>query len=195
MKENNGLSPSRPTTAEEVRKRCPISLPWLAIYIALWQLVLFQMPDGISSGELAQEFVRSVTAIAPSIKAYSANSPDPARIAVFMSLQWCLCPIYVLLVFRCWGRKLGDLPDGPKPSRGIAVLLIAVFLLSGFALLALPAAISVDPNAVRPSRVWFSWMHESLLANGIIAVTLPIAEALMLLAAWSLFLVFPPSKN
>lgn len=160
---------------------------WFSLYIVAWQPAFHFTPVELVA--LIQPFAAAIATVVPSINAYAVNSPDPARVAVFMAINWCLYPLYIVLAYRRYGRW--PIPHSLKLSwsKGILVTLSALILVP--VPLLLPTEISVDPLAIRPSRVWEKWMHEMLWPNGVSAVLLPLVGTGFLLAASIAFRLIP----
>lgn len=154
-------------------------------YVFAWQPLLFLLPDGLVQMESARVLVDMISAMVPSIHAYAINSPEPARVGLFFATQWCAFPIYLYMAFRCWGRVTpDDIPPDNRLNPVQALLGTIGCLLVAWATAFLPDDIAVDPNPVRPNRVWKHLMHEYLLPNGLMAVILPPSAALMVTVAW-----------
>lgn len=159
----------------------------LALYIGVWLPVLYLMPEALARSNGVQSFVKTVAGIVPPINVYAANSPDRFRVALFMAIHWSLFPTYIYLAFRHWAYRYRGHELLDRSSRRRAVLFGLLMILVAGGLMLLPTSMPLDDSAIRPSRIWRNWMHESLLPNGIIAVVLPLATAGFLLAAWLLF--------
>lgn len=179
------VPPSSPASQSTNRDR---DIWWYIVYIALWQPLFHLAPVGLLA--LGQPFAEAVANVVPSIGVYARNSPDPARVAFFMAVNWSLYPLYILLAFRRY--KLLPLVEQPKfPSWSLGVFVTLGFIVLTPVPILLPMEISVDPRAMRPSRVWEKWMHEMLWPNGVFAVLLPLIGVLFLLCAVTLFRSLP----
>lgn len=157
-----------------------------------WLAVFYLLPGEIIASQATHVFSAAVAIVVPSIQAYAAVSPDPARVALFMAFQWCLVPPYTYWGYVAWGRRAlskGRIKGLPV-SRFGAWLTVVVFVGLALAAMFVPESISVRNYAIRPSWQWDNWMHESLLPHALLAVALPVAVSTMLLAAW-LYAVLP----
>jgi hypothetical protein len=162
----------------------------IMLYLFVGILLLYSLPDYVVSHSIAIYMTNAVSKIVPSIRSYAEVSIEPQRTAFFMALCWCLTPLHVYFGYVSWVRTIYD-KRPTLPISGLNAYLSALFFLIGVvAILMLPTQLSFDVHAIRPSREWGNWMHESILPHGLLALWLPPGVAALLLCGW-LFTALP----
>lgn len=153
-----------PSTFSTLRKDGSIAF---IIYVVAWLLASYMLPDALI--KLMEPYTNFVMTIIPSIAAYADNSPDANRVAAFYSIQWSLCPFYMLLAFR----KYRHLRAAHTMSlmQGVRWMLVALTFCG--AAVFFPNHIDINPEFFNRAHRWDALMHESYWPNSLMAICIP----------------------
>lgn len=120
----------RYTRFESTRNFLVYEILWFFMalaFMAFWALVFYGTPDSLVRSRFVSAMVSEVSTHIGMIEVYAANSPDPPRVAFFMTFQWLMVPIYVSALWaRLDWNLLPTMRLFDKLLYGVALLLFGI---------------------------------------------------------------------